>query len=179
MSSGQVFEPEQAVPVARPPSTRIMLHNLVPESKILYQCIQFIKTCSDTKFGSAVEKTHSCLLYVDCWHWENSCALRYVPQSANATLKIFLLTSISQRALLLVAEVADCRPVVRRKTYCFLLWSSHVRNFSCSAWNSRTTSPWREEEHLLLSNVMFWKWFGLLHLQFVRHFGDALWLHLL
>lgn len=52
-----------------------------------------------------------------------------------------VLTSTSHSALLLVAEVADCRPVVLRKTYCFFLWSSHVRNFSCSAWNNRTTSP--------------------------------------
>lgn len=52
-----------------------------------------------------------------------------------------VLTSTSHSALLLVAEVADCRPVVLRKTYCFFLWSSHVRNFSCSAWNSLTTSP--------------------------------------
>lgn len=52
-----------------------------------------------------------------------------------------VLTSTSHSALLLVAEVADCLPVVLRKTYCFFLWSSHVRNFSCSAWNNRTTSP--------------------------------------
>ncbi len=52
-------------------------------------------------------------------------------------------TSISQSALELVAAVADVRPVVRRKTYCFFLYSSPVRNFSCSAWNIRTTSPWK------------------------------------
>lgn len=52
-----------------------------------------------------------------------------------------LLTSTSHRALELVAEVADCRPVVLRKTCCFFLCSSHVRNFSCSAWKSLTTSP--------------------------------------
>lgn len=52
-------------------------------------------------------------------------------------------TSISQRALELVAEVADCRSVVLRKTCCCFLYSSPVRNFSCSAWNSRTTSPWQ------------------------------------
>lgn len=51
------------------------------------------------------------------------------------------LTSTSHNALLLVAEVADWRPVVRKNTYCFFLCSSQVRNFSCSAWNSRTTSP--------------------------------------
>lgn len=54
-----------------------------------------------------------------------------------------MLTSTSQSALLLVAEVADWRPVVLRKTYCFFLWSSQVRNFSCSAWNNRTTSPYK------------------------------------
>lgn len=31
VSSGQVFEPEQAVPVACPSPTRIVLHNLKPE----------------------------------------------------------------------------------------------------------------------------------------------------
>ena len=82
-------------------------------------------------------------------YYNNS--LQHIPQSSS--LKIFLLTSISHRALLLVAEVADCRPVVRRKTYCFFLWSSHVRNFSCSAWNNRTTSPWTEGERLLLSKI--------------------------
>ena len=40
-----------------------------------------------------------------------------------------------------MADVAEVRPVVLRNRYCFLLYSSHVRNFSCSAWNSRTTSP--------------------------------------
>lgn len=51
------------------------------------------------------------------------------------------LTSTSHRAFELVADVADCRPVVLRKTCCFFLCSSQVRNFSCSAWNSLTTSP--------------------------------------
>lgn len=53
------------------------------------------------------------------------------------------LTSTSQRALELVADVADWRSVVRRNTCSLPLYSSHVRNFSCSAWNSRTTSPCR------------------------------------
>ena len=55
------------------------------------------------------------------------------------------ITSTSQRALELVAAVADVRPVVRRKTCCFFLYSSPVKNFSCSAWNSLTTSPWTQE----------------------------------
>lgn len=55
------------------------------------------------------------------------------------------LTSTSQRALELVAEVADWRSVVRRNTCSLPLYSSHVRNFSCSAWNSRTTSPCRQQ----------------------------------
>ena len=50
-------------------------------------------------------------------------------------------TSTSQRAFELVADVAVVRPVVRKNTRCFFLYSSPVRNFSCSAWNSRTTSP--------------------------------------
>lgn len=55
-------------------------------------------------------------------------------------------TSISQRALELVAEVADCLSVVLRKTCCCFLYSSQVRNFSCSAWNSLTTSPWQRHK---------------------------------
>ena len=39
--------------------------------------------------------------------------------------------------------MADVLPVVRRNTYCFFLYSSPVKNFSCSAWNMRTTSPCR------------------------------------
>ena len=56
-----------------------------------------------------------------------------------------LVTSISHKALELVAAVADVRPVVRRNTYCFFLYSSPVRNFSCSAWKSRTTSPYSQK----------------------------------
>lgn len=41
--------------------------------------------------------------------------------------------------------MADWRSVVRRKTCSLPLYSSHVRNFSCSAWNSRTTSPCRRQ----------------------------------
>lgn len=59
----------------------------------------------------------------------------------NACLGL-LCTSTSHRALELVADVADCLSVVRRKTCSLLLYSSQVRNFSCSAWNKRTTSPW-------------------------------------
>lgn len=53
----------------------------------------------------------------------------------------FPLTSTSHNALLLVAAVADVLPVVRRNTFCFFSYSSIVRNFSCSAWNKRITSP--------------------------------------
>lgn len=56
-------------------------------------------------------------------------------------------TSTSHRALELVAEVADCRRVVLRKTCCFFMCVSQVRNFSCSAWNSLTTSPWQKTPH--------------------------------
>lgn len=55
------------------------------------------------------------------------------------------LTSTSHRALELVAEVADCLRVVRRKTCSLPLYSSQVRNFSCSAWKSLTTSPWHRD----------------------------------
>lgn len=41
--------------------------------------------------------------------------------------------------------MADWRSVVRRNTCSLPLYSSHVRNFSCSAWNSRTTSPCRQQ----------------------------------
>ena len=40
-----------------------------------------------------------------------------------------------------MAEAADVLAVSRKKTLCFFLYSSIVRNFSCSAWKSRTTSP--------------------------------------
>lgn len=63
------------------------------------------------------------------------------PHGPLLYLHSLLLTSTSHRALELVADVADCRPVVLRKTCCFFLCSSHVRNFSCSAWKSLTTSP--------------------------------------
>lgn len=43
--------------------------------------------------------------------------------------------------------MADCLPVVLRKTCCFFLCSSQVRNFSCSAWNNLTTSPCQSPEH--------------------------------
>lgn len=51
------------------------------------------------------------------------------------------LTSTSHKALLDVADVAEVLAVNLRKTTCFFLYSSIVRNFSCSAWNNRTTSP--------------------------------------
>ena len=50
-------------------------------------------------------------------------------------------TSTSQSALELVAAKAVARAVVRRNTYCLSWYSSPVRNFCCSAWNRRTTSP--------------------------------------
>lgn len=57
-------------------------------------------------------------------------------------------TSTSQSAFELVAEVADWRRVVRRNTYCCFLYSSQVRNFSCSAWNNLTTSPWVSQREI-------------------------------
>lgn len=50
-------------------------------------------------------------------------------------------TSISHNALELVAEVAEDLAVVLRNTCCCLWYSSAVKNFCSSAWNSRTTSP--------------------------------------
>ena len=55
--------------------------------------------------------------------------------------KLWLLTSTSHKDLLEVAEVAVVRAVNLKKTFCFFLYSSMVKNFSCSAWKSRTTSP--------------------------------------
>lgn len=78
----------------------------------------------------------TCLLYKRHNHFsEMPC--RY------QALQITIITSTSHRALELVAEVADCRNVVLRKTCCRFMYSSQVRNFSCSAWNSLTTSPWK------------------------------------
>jgi hypothetical protein len=56
-------------------------------------------------------------------------------------LKHHGLTSTSHKALELVADVAVVLPVVLRNTNDFFLYSSIVKNFSCSAWKSRTTSP--------------------------------------
>lgn len=117
VASGQVFEAEQAVPVTSSPTAWIMLNNLRSEIRET-----FPQHCHTDQKTTMKPKTSMLLIKLQS--------------------KCFLLTSISHRALLLVAEVADCLPVVRRKTYCFFLWSSHVRNFSCSAWNNRTTSPW-------------------------------------
>lgn len=74
--------------------------------------------------------------------WSCPCSLKHtavllwVRRLAKGDLAHMLLsalTSTSHRALELVAEVADCRRVVRRKTCSLLLYSSQVRNFSCSA----------------------------------------------
>ena len=43
------------------------------------------------------------------------------------------ITSTSHKALELVAAVAEVLPVVLKNTYCFFLYSSPVKNFSCSA----------------------------------------------
>jgi len=79
------------------------------------------------------------------WHyWGWSC----YPNKVLWVMNMFIITSTgtstSQRALELVAKVAVARSVVLRKTYSCFLYSSHVRNFSCSAWNSRMTSPWND-----------------------------------
>ena len=50
-------------------------------------------------------------------------------------------TSTSHKALDDMADVAEVLAVKRRNTLCFFLYSSIVRNFSCSAWKSLTTSP--------------------------------------
>ena len=51
------------------------------------------------------------------------------------------ITSTSHKALLEMADVAEVLAVNLRKTFCFFLYSSMVKNFSCSAWKRRTTSP--------------------------------------
>ena len=68
-------------------------------------------------------------------------------QTGNKTSQMESPTSTSQSAFELVASVFLPLPVVLRNT----LWVSSiplvspVRNFSCSAWNSRTMSPWGVE----------------------------------
>ena len=68
-------------------------------------------------------------------------------QTGNKNTQMESPTSTSQRAFELVASVFLPLPVVLRNT----LWVSSiplvspVRNFSCSAWNSRTMSPWEVE----------------------------------
>lgn len=46
VTRGQVLKPEQAVPVACPPSTRIMLHNLMSEHTPLTSCISSYSLCN-------------------------------------------------------------------------------------------------------------------------------------
>lgn len=46
VSRGQVLKPEQAVPVACPPSTRIVLHNLMSEHTPLTSCISSCSLCN-------------------------------------------------------------------------------------------------------------------------------------
>lgn len=96
---------------------------------------------------------------------KNSYRFRFKIKARIATTKDHLtqpwlpiLTSTSHSAFELVAEVADCLPVVLRKTCCFFLCSSQVRNFSCSAWNSLTTSPYRKQDSLVSTGRMhYWK----------------------
>lgn len=134
---GQVFKPKQAVPVACTSPTWVMMDHL--------HAAKHIKRLISTSICMILVLS----ILLD-WHTMNTVMLppfhysylKWVILKAQwPTKPNDVLTSISQSALLLVAEVADCRPVVLRKTYCFFLWSSHVRNFSCSAWNKRTTSP--------------------------------------
>ncbi|TNN57405.1 hypothetical protein EYF80_032374 [Liparis tanakae] len=62
-----------------------------------------------------------------------SARCRVVASSSNREAMSFPWGTETRRALELVAEVADCRSVVLRKTCCCFLYSSPVRNFSCSA----------------------------------------------
>lgn len=79
------------------------------------------------------------------WFLKSSSHHRATPSPGHSSY----LTSTSHSAFELVAEVADCLPVVLRKTCCFFLCSSQVRNFSCSAWNNLTTSPCQSPECMI------------------------------
>ncbi len=72
---------------------------------------------------------------------------RFLALSANHAFsqKNDSITSTSHIALELVASVFWERPEVRRNTLRLSPYLSAVRNFSCSAWNMRTTSPWTEK----------------------------------
>ena len=74
-------------------------------------------------------------------HFYSLSLYSFLPPSHPPSLLPSLLTSTSHMALELVASVFLDRPDVLRNTFRPTPCLSHVRNFSCSAWNSRTTSP--------------------------------------
>ena len=92
---------------------------------------------------------------INVWTWTMSSSVRLLPGTAHAgqpehnelleptptSPSPLSPTSTSHRALDDMAEAADVLAVRRKKTLCFFLYSSIVKNFSCSAWKSRTTSP--------------------------------------
>ena len=90
-------------------------------------------------------------------------------------------TSTSQSAFELVADVAVVRPVVRRNTHCFFLYSSPVRNFSCSAWNNRTTSPCIHftqcfhSLHVRISQSINQSVDRLFHQSFTTNYNNIIW----
>lgn len=153
VSRGQVFKTKQAVPVPGSTPAWVMLDHLIAMKGTINSHntahIQWGEKATYNKDKTIAMGS----IYKDKNDAPDVLSLSFVPplqQSPN-----FLLTSTSHNALLLVAEVADWRPVVRRKTYCFFRWSSQVRNFSCSAWNSRTTSPWERHRNTSLPRSLF------------------------
>ena len=184
ISSCQVFEAVQAVPVSGPPSAWVMMDDLEDQSKVnkcmhVCECVYYKCVCVCVRVclrACTCFCVCACVCWCVCWHvrvcvcacvcWcvcVLGCACVGACVGACVCLCVCVLvhvlvcwcvcgrTSTSHRALELVAEVADWRSVVRRNTWFFPRYSSHVRNFSCSAWNRRTTSPWqREGIHLLL-----------------------------
>ena len=86
-----MFKPEQAVPVACTSPAWVMVDHLV--------LAEDKKKKTQSILSEVVQQRNEGFSEGDCVE----------------------LTSTSHKALLLVAEVADWRPVVLRKTYCFFL----------------------------------------------------------
>lgn len=147
VACGEVLEAVQAIPVPSPPSARVVVNHLEgAEEGSEWGCPS--KHPSDRNPSYLKDAHKSINLGTDTRQpargWRDARllgSLHYeIALDPSAPL-----TSTSQRALELVAEVADCRRVVRRKTCSLPLYSSQVRNFSCSAWKSLTTSPWHRD----------------------------------
>lgn len=137
VAGGQVLEAVEAVPVASSSTARVVVDHLGEAGRNAWE-----ERCRPRGLWEGGSAILSGPLAAEGLRGDGRCVCVCwggdLPPGRGGAL-----TSTSQRALELVADVADWRSVVRRNTCSLPLYSSHVRNFSCSAWNSRTTSPCR------------------------------------